>query len=1271
MENRMKYNILLLIILLISNVAGVRAQTDQLTSVQLNWKGVEKWHIDSTVLQVISFHGAKFPDETRLPYFHHRVSCNPSYSYTVEIKNRQYSTLGNDENKLLSSQLHLIPQNITANTNILRERGSSYLDIHVLPMVLQDGKIVKLTSFDLHITKSTQAQKAPAATKHTYAASSVLAQGKFVKIRISNSGVYKLTFEDLNSMGINPANVRIFGYGGGVLEQSFMLHKWDDLPEVAIWMEKGSDGVFNAGDYILFYGQGITRWTYDKSRSMFVHIPNPYSKYGYYFVTSDAGTGKKIQDNTINIPAQAEIKTVEEFVDFQVYEKDLVNLAKSGKEFYGEIFNETNSYTFPFSFPNPVTTNSTVTRLDVAATASVATSFTLSLNNSQTKTLAVAAKAQDNYEQGKSASGIFMFTPQGETFSFNISYIKSNASAVGYLNFLEINARRHLRMSGSNMQFQNVDNLGINSYNRYLLSDANANIKIWDITDPVNISTMPTENIGGKLGFVASATEVSRYLAIDPTAAASYPKPEITGVVPNQNLHSLSPVDMIILTHPNFVSQANTLAQAHREKSNLTVEVITTEQVYNEFSSGTPDATAYRWVMKMLYDRALATNNLTDIPKYLLLFGKGSFDNRGVRNDTGNSLVLTYQAENSLVTTLSYVTDDYFGFLDDNEGTQIPSHLLDIAIGRFTVTTAQQATDVVNKTIAYMNNDRKGSWKNQICFVADDGDGALHMKQADSIAVSLARSYPAYQINKIYMDAFQQEITASGQSYPLAKNRFQNLLRSGLLLLNYTGHAGPLGWTNENILTVGDVKTMTNKNLPLWVAATCDFVQFDNQTLSAGEMVLFNPVGGGMGILSAARPVYASQNFTLDKLFCETLFKRENGEHMRIGDVIRKTKNAIGSEINKLSYVYVGDPAVKLNYPTNYKIITSKVNESATFGNDTLRALSTATIEGYIADENGQKVTSFNGSVYAVVYDKLQKITTLNNENDGALTYFDRQNVLFSGNAVVKDGVFSFSFMLPKDIKYNYASGRINYYAYDKDNGSEAQGHFENFIVGGTKNEVIDDTEGPKVQMYLNSTNFASGDKVNEAPMFIANISDVHGINTVGSGIGHDVLLTIDHDPTQSYILNDYFQAAPNSFTEGVVRFKLPEMKDGKHTLTFRVWDLLNNSTTETINFEVAKGLTPVIFSVHNYPNPVKNRTNIVVSHDRPETILSTKVEIFDLTGRKIWNFSQSTADNIAWDLTTNDGYKVNTGIYLYRVSIKTADSELTSKTNKMLIVGQ
>ena len=1247
------------------------AQTTFSFAQKINWIGVQKWFADSSYINVISFENACYPSDNFLPYFNYKQEMEPSFSYEASIANPVWIPVTPEELKIVE-QYSFSPE-AEVKSNIAVEKGVSFFNVNILPFVEREGEYFKLLSFDLVIKKTSAPQKAKTSTLHTYATSSVLAQGKFIKIRVASTGVYKITYDDLSKMGIDPANVRIFGYGGGVLEQSFLKNKIDDLPEVAIWMEKGKDGIFNSGDYILFYAQGPVKWYYDDAKSKFVHVNNPYSFYGYYFITSDAGIGKKIEEKTIEIPPDAVTHQITEFTDYQVYEKDQVNLCSSGKEFYGEVFSNVTSYSFSFKFPNIVFTNTTKVTVDVAATSSANSSFSISLNDSQTKSLIVQKVSGDHYEMGKAATGSYTFTPNNETLNFKIDYIKSTSTSVGYLNYIEVNARRRLQMSGSVMQFQNIDYLNKSSnYNNYILSNVNSNIQIWDITDPQNITRVPFTMVNDNtLQFTVPGYELHTYLAIDPTAGSSFSTPETVGKVVNQNLHGLQPVDMVIIVHPNFKSQAENLAQTHREKDNLRVAVATTEEVYNEFSSGSPDATAYRWVMKMFYDRALNANRPDDLPKYLLLFGRGSYDNRGIITNSGDNLILTYQADNSLVITSSYITDDYFGFLDDNEGVELTSNLLDIGVGRFPVSTEQQATDIVNKTVNYIQNKGKGIWKNQLCFLADDGDYALHMNQADSIAVSVAKLYPGYQINKIYLDAFVQEVNASGQSYPVAKSRFQNLLRSGMFLLDFMGHANSGGWTNETILTTADIKNLTNQHLAVWMAATCDFLQFDIKPISAGEHVVLNPSGGGIGLLSAARPVYASQNFYINKYFVESLFKKENENHLRVGDAVRIAKNKIGTEINKLCFVYVGDPAVQLNYPDKFSVVTSKINGNTQLGNDTLKALSVTTIEGYISDNVGNKIPDFNGKIEVVVYDKLQKITTLNNEKDGALTYYDRPNTLFAGKAEVKNGEFTFTFMLPKDIKYNYGTGRINYYAYDDDHDYEAQGYFENFFVGGSSQSHVNDTIGPELTIYLNSPEFVSGGKVNETPLFVAHLEDEHGINAVGSGIGHDLVLIIDENPLTSYILNDYYQSEENSYISGNVSYKLPELKEGKHTLTFRAWDLLNNSSTQTLEFEVVKGLRPVIFSVYNYPNPVQERTKIVINHDRPETQLITTVEIFDITGRKIWSFSQSSIDDITWDLKGPNGKRVQNGIYLYRVSIKTPDSEMTSKTNKIIVVGQ
>ena len=1269
----------LLFLFLSLAAVGLAAQNTSVVPCSIHWTGIDVWKTEKQNKNVIAFAGAAY-DEDYLPYYTHSFPAEKNAEYNVTLSSPVFLPLETSEEKLVEGKY--FPEQLQITTYITTERGVPSLYVKVFPFVQKEGKMLKISTFSLAVEKKATIQKtAKAPAENVYATTSVLAKGKFVKIKISESGIYKLTYENLTSMGIDPANVRVFGYGGAMLEESFLKPIIDDLPEVAVYMNKGSDGIFNAGDYILFYTQGVNSWQYDTGKRMFTHTLNTYSTEGYYFITSDAGTGRKIEnDSPITVPADAEIVNVTEFVDYQVYEKELFNFVKSGRTFYGEQFSDNNlSRNFPFSFPNLVKESPVKVRVDVAAgTSETSSTFTVKVNEETGQNLWLpSTKGDSKYMWASTANNIFTFRPSTDNLTVNLTYNKTSA-ATGYLNYIEVNARRQLTMTGSAMFFRNVDNLGTSMYNNFQISGANANVQIWDVTDAVNIKRVSTTVNGGLIEFNSSNTDgVKQYLAIDPTASGAFSTPTTVGVVSNQNLHGLEFADMIIITHPRFLSQANRLAEAHRTVDNMRVNVLTTNDIYNEFSSGTPDATAYRKAVKMFYDKAMKSGNTQDAPKYLLLFGRGTYDNRRIiPNLSSENLVLTYQSVNSTHLINSYVTDDYFGMLDDKKVQNIISDKMDIAVGRFTVLTEQQATDVVNKTINYMQNTKKGIWKNQLCFVGDDGggdnEGKMHAEQADNIAQLISQSdvNKGFQLNKIYLDSYKQEKSASGDSYPQAKAKLSSLIRSGLLMLNYTGHAGSLGWADEHILMTTDIKQLYNEKLPLWVAAACDFLVIDDNEISAGEHVFLNPVGGGIGIVAAARTVYSSNNFSLNRAFTGNLFPAD-GIYPRLGEALRLAKNQQGSDMNKLSYVLVGDPALKLAYPTQFTVTTDKINQRAVSGNDTIKALSVNTIEGTVKDASGSVVTDYNGTLEINIYDKNQRITTLNNHNEsnGVLVFDDRPNILYSGKANVKNGVFTFTFMTPKDIRYNYGGGRINYYASEPASNREAQGYYEKIIVGGTSsNYDKTDTTGPELGLYLNHVGFKSGDKVNETPMFFANISDKNGINTAGNGIGHDLRLVIDGNVHTSYTVNEYFQAEPDSYTAGSVQYKIPALPAGKHTLTFYAWDLLNNSATATLDFEVAVGLTPDIFNVSCYPNPASENTRFIVTHDRPETVLETTIEVYDLVGRKIWSKTQNTTENLTWNLEDATGKKVSKGVYIYRVSIKTSNSNITSKANKIIV---
>ena len=1125
-----------------------------------------------------------------------------------------------------------------------------------------------------------------ASSIHTFPERSILSQGNFIKVRITESGVYKLTYEYLQSRGLDPKNVRMFGYGGAKLNENFSLPKYKDLPEIA---------VYDTGEAILFYAQGVTRWTFNSASNMFLHTINPYSVYGYYFITSDNIGEKKRIEKREAINPSGNINNVTEFTDFQVHERELHSIIRMGRHFFGERLRPGTSLQIPFVFPNIVTSTPVRTQMRVAnistrtlnasgqQTNNNPSTFTLSLSGTS-RPLTVNGNVTANYEQGVLASSplnlnTWTFPANSSSLNFNLSFTNNaQATARGYLDFLTVNAQRHLIMEGSVMPFHNRLNIANNSFNRYTLETNNQNIVIWDINDMLNVTKIPVTRTASNLSFIDSASEVKSYIAIDPTNLASIPSAKLLDKIPNQNIHGMEQIDYLIITHPLFLPAAERLAEAHREINNLRVGVVTTEQVYNEFSSGTRDASAYRWAAKMFYDRVSSEN---DRIRYLLLFGKGSFDNRGLFPDTGDKFVLTFQAENSLSLTQSYVTDDYFGFLDDNEGVRRgTADRLDIGIGRFPVRTLEAAHNVVDKTIRYMRNEDKGPWKNQLLFVGDRGDDNIHMRQASNFAdriangmrnrdnpdvITAAPRHPHYTAHKIMQEAFQR---TANNIFPEAQRHWLELLNSGLFFVNYMGHGGISGLSN--MFHVADIRALNNQHLPLFTAGTCNFSHFDRELVSGAELLLTNPNGGAIGVLASARTVFSNFNQIFLQHFNDLLFALSDRERERqsVGTAIMNAKNSsFGSAslgINTLTFVYFGCPAVRLNFPTQFNVLATEINGNPIVGNDTLRALSVVTVRGIIADSNGNQIYDFNGNVHLTVQDKEQVVTTLAAQNQ--FRYIDRPDVVFRGNAAVRDGEFEITFMIPRNIRQNYGSGRFSFYAWNDD--YEAQGSTTNFIIGGMNNEFeACDESNNSIEIYLNNRNFVSGGRVNETPVFYAELFNCNGIDISSITPGHGIVLSINNE--MWFNLNNYFVGNAGDFRAGSITFQLPEMNVGKHTLTFRASDLLGNSTIRHLDFEVVQQTSQTL-SVSVFPNPVSTIANIQINLQENE-IEQVTVEIFDLQGRKVWSKNQRTTDTVSWDLTGQNGANIASGMYIYRVVVQTNSGEILSQSNKIFVTKQ
>jgi len=810
---------------------------------------------------------------------------------------------------------------------------------------------------------------------------------------------------------------------------------------------------------------------------------------------------------------------------------------------------------------------------------------------------------------------------------------------------------------------------------------------VFDVTDGLNPALMETTLSGSELSFTIPASPLLREFAVV-DMSKTFTAPETVGQIPNQNLHELPQTDMVILSPPAFVSEANRLANYHRNHNPVvnTVTVVTPEQVYNEFSSGAPDATAIRRFMKMFYDRSTSETNA---PKFLLLFGAGSYDNRRLtdvwRRTSTDNYIVTYQSQNS-INISSYVMDDYFGFLADNSGGSYNyTDNIMLGIGRFPVQTISQAKAAVDKVIAYMENKTAGNWKNNLCFLADDGStldripyDTIHMSQSNRLAETLEQKYPEFLINKLFFDAYKKTTTGGRTTYPDIEAGLQKQLKEGTMLLNYTGHGNKSSLSDEQVITSADIRQATYPYLPLWITATCDFTPFDSFETSAGEEVFLNPRSGGIALFTTTRVAFSDQNFRINELLLENLFKKENGRRLTLGEVIRATKQTYKQDDSRIRFTLIGDPALTLAFP-DYKINITEINGKVV-SNEIFdfKALERITIKGEIVEPDGNKATGFNGMMYATISDSRQTITTLDNNRTGnTFQYQDYPNILFKGNEEVSNGEFSFSFTVPKDISYSNQPGKMSLYALDEKANLEAQGSFQQFRVGGTTENPVD-TEEPQIRaLFLNDSTFTDGGKVNDTPFFTAVLWDKNGINIAGSSIGHDLMLVINNNPLLSYNLNSYYEIMPGTNGEGIVRFSIPSLPAGKHTAEFKAWNVLNLSVTRTFSFEVVDGFKPRITNLIAAPVPARENVSFMLSHTLPESKMTVNIRVYDMTGRLRWEHEETGSSNlfeahtVTWDLTDGSGARLLPGVYIYRAAIRTNTSTEVTEAKKLIISGR
>ena len=641
-------------------------------------------------------------------------------------------------------------------------------------------------------------------------------------------------------------------------------------------------------------------------------------------------------------------------------------------------------------------------------------------------------------------------------------------------------------------------------------------------------------------------------------------------------------------------------------------------------------------------------------------------------------MIPPYESNEYLSSTTSYVSDDYYGILNDGDG-GLMNGSIKVGIGRLPVVTAAQASVVLNKIERYysLNDSTLADWKNTITFVADDPDGNYHLKQAEQLADTVRRKYPVFNVNKIYNDAYQMTSTPSGMRSPECEKAINKSVCNGGMVLSYTGHGGEEGWSSTKILTIPDINSWNNYyRLPVFITATCEFSRFDNPNRpTGGELVILKPDGGGVALFTTTRKAFGAANIQLSATFFSILMSVTDGLNPRLGDLIRVSKDSNNNSLYLRNFVLLGDPAVDILF-ARQKAVTTYINDHPLDGSpDTVLGLSKVTIRGEIQDSQGNKLTNFNGIVYPKVFDKPVTYSTIGNTPASYPQGFQLQNhVLFSGKSTVTHGDFQFTFFVPRGVALPFGKGKISYYAQDLQ--TDAKGYTTEMVVGGVDSNADSTVKGPEIGMFMDSTTFVSGDRTGPDPVLLAFLNDNTGINHQDLGIGHDITAILDNDDSHPILLNSYFEPALDDYTSGSIHFPFAGLSPGFHSLRLKVWNVYDVSSEKEIYFWVMDQKLASIQNVKNYPNPFQTGTTFAFTPMNASGDLDVQVLIYAYTGQLVKtiqkHFTESSSTTsliIEWDGNGDNGVPLHTGIYLYRVIIRGSNGTLAQTSQKLVIL--
>ena len=1206
---------------------------------------------------------------------------------SLQISNIRYGTPTSEELQKINTEE--IPTSLESQLISSKAREIIYTRVQINPIIKNKGVIQKVLSFDLSYSYSRQGVNA----NRMPITNSVLATGSWYKFKVNETGIYRISKSFLSDLGMNtnnldPRKLKIYGHGGKPLPLIVGVSNEFDLPENAIQVVGEDDGSFDSNDYVLFYGIGTLGFDALTDPQHDTHI-NPYADEAFYYVTADGGNGLRVQPMTepVGVP-NAIIST---FDDYQYHEEDDESPAKVGRRWFGNRFDIESQQEFEFAFPNIVPGEEMDVTIQTAAVSESTTSMAIRVNGTSINPIIFNSSGSLLLDFDSVTEQIP--APQGSEGLVTIDMEFSNAgnpSSIAYLDFIRIRAMRNLTGTGSQIAFRYNDAQTTNGIGQYDLSNMASYNQVWDVTNKGTITSKSNENGESAIQFKAFMGQIREYIAVHesdfytPTklGQSRVANQNLKGTIFNNASGSFEDIDYVIISPPFLIQPALRLANHHKIQNGLRVKVVTTDKIYEEFSSGKQDIGAIRNFLKYVYDNASSPQNRI---KYVGLFGDTSIDYKDrLRNN--NNILPTFHTLSSDSTVSSFMSDDFFGCYDDGEGTMVSNDLLDLAVGRIIADEVSVANAMVNKIINYESKDSYGNWRNNFLLISDDVDaefefGALEV-ELDRIGDDIGNEKGFINVKKIHTDAYQQEASAGGDRYPEVNEAISSTIDIGALIVTYFGHGGEDGLAKEFIFTKTDAQNLRNTNRnPLVVTVTCEYTKFDNPLrITAGELLYTNKVGGAIGLITTTRSITVTLGVEYNRVLAPILFGYGTSDYPTPAEALRRTKNSIPSTLKRVVF-YIGDPAMKLAFPQPRVRLTTLNDQPIGLVSDTLKALSRVRMGGEVVDESGNLQTDYNGVLEAKVFDKYVQRQTLGNDGvivDGELAILDFVTLgegLFNGQATVTNGTFEFEFVVPRDIQIPVGKGRVSLYS-QRDNVLENNEGFNLDInVGGLNEDAPVDNIGPTIRLFMNDESFASGGFTNDSPILLAKLEDENGINTA-SGIGHDMIAILDGDEANPIVLNEYYQADVDDYMRGTTTYRLRDLEEGLHVLTFKAWDVYNNSSTADIQFIVTGNNTLKISRVLNYPNPFVDYTEFWFNHNRPFEPLEVQVQVFTITGKVVWTKNDiDTTDGflsrkITWDGRDDFGDKIGKGVYVYKITVKsTLTNKQVEKFEKLVIL--